>query len=126
MKRIATYAAPVVVAALLTVGPAAGTAVADEEPCSTQQVQVTRAEDALARVTAVFERQQAKVKAAKKAVEKADTRAEKAKATKGLAVAQEKKDKAKKAKKAQQMRLHKAQQRLDDCLAAQEPEEPTT
>lgn len=124
MKRIATYAAPAVVAALLAVGPA-GTAVAEEEPCSTQQTQVTRAEGALARVTAVFERQQTRVKAAKKAVEKADTRSEKAKAAKGLAVAQEKKDKAKKAKKAQQMRLQKAQQRLDNCLAAQEPEAPT-
>jgi hypothetical protein len=124
MKRIATYVAPAVVAALLAVGPA-GTAVAEEEPCSIQQAQVTKAEGALARVTAVFERQQAKVKAAKKTLEKADTRAEKAKAAKGLAVAKEKEDKAKKAKKAQLMRLQKAQQRLDDCLAAQEPEQPS-
>ena len=57
------------------------------EPCAKQATQLEKAEDALARVTAVFEKQHTK--------------------------------KAKKAKKAQQQRVTKAQQRLDDCLAAQ-------
>ena len=120
MNKLVKFTAPALVAALLAFGPT-GTAVADDEPCANQQAQVTKAEDALARVTAVFEKQQAKVKKAKKELVLADTVAEQAKAAKGLKVAQEKKDAAKKAKKAQQMRLQKAQQRLDDCLAAQEP-----
>jgi len=120
MNRIVKLSAAALVAALLSIGPA-GTAVAADEPCADQQAQVTKAEDALARVTAVFERQQAKVKKAKKELVLADTVAEQAKAAKGLKIAQEKKDAAKKAKKAQQMRLQKAQQRLADCLAAAEP-----
>ena len=124
MNKIVKYAVATLGAAVLTYGPA-GTAFADDEPCANQQAQVTKAEDALARVTAVFERQQTKVKKAKKELVLADTEAEQAKAAKGLKIAREKKDAAKKAKKAQQMRLQKAQQRLADCLAAQEPvEEP--
>jgi Flp pilus assembly secretin CpaC len=124
MNKFVKFAVAAVGTAALTMGPA-GSAIADEVPCADQQAQVTKAEDALARVTAVFERQQAKVKKAKKEVVLADTVAEQAKAAKGLKVAQEKKDAAKKAKKAQLMRLQKAQQRLDNCLAAQEPvEEP--
>ncbi|HET9422479.1 MAG TPA: hypothetical protein VFO49_15170 [Nocardioides sp.] len=121
MRKIATFAAPALLAALLTVGPGAGTVVADEGPCLQQQAQVTKAEDALARVTAVFERQQAKVKKAKDELAEAETKGERSKAAKKLESAMEKKTKAKKAKKAQQMRLQKAQQRLADCLAAQEP-----
>ena len=120
MRKIATYAATSLLAAALTVGAGASSAVADEEPCADQQAKVTKAEDALARVTAVFERQQTKVKKAKEELADADTKGEKIKAAKGLAIAQEKKAKAKKAKKAQQMRLTKAQQRLDECLAGQE------
>jgi hypothetical protein len=120
MNKIVKYAVAALGAAVLTIGPAQ-TAVAADEPCADQQAQVTKAEDALARVTAVFEKQQAKVKKAKKELVLADTVAEQAKAAKGLKMAQEKKDAAKKAKKAQQMRLQKAHQRLDDCLAAQEP-----
>lgn len=120
MRKIATYVATSLLAATLTVGAGTPSAVADEEPCADQQAKVAKAEDALARVTAVFERQQAKVKKAKAEVADADTKGEKIKAAKGLAKAQEKKAKAKKAKKAQQMRLTKAQQRLDECLAGQE------
>jgi hypothetical protein len=123
MNKIVKYAVATLGAAVLSIGPT-GTAVAADEPCADQQAKVTKAEDALARVTAVFERQQAKVKKAKKELVLADTVAEQAKAAKGLKVAQEKKDAAKKAKKAQQMRLQKAQQRLADCLAAQEPVDP--
>jgi hypothetical protein len=122
MRKLVTFAAPAMLAAMLTVGPGHGTAQAEDAPCADQQAKVTKAEDALARVTAVFERQQAKVKKAKDEVEEADTKGERTKAAKGLEKAKEKKDKVKKAKKAQQMRLQKAQQRLDDCLAAQEPD----
>jgi hypothetical protein len=125
MNKIIQVIASGVVAALLSFGPAGTAVAADDEPCAKQQAQVTKAEGALARVTAVFEKQQAKVKKAKKELELADTAAEQAKAAKGLKTAQEKKAAAKKAKKAQQMRLQKAQQRLDDCLAAQEPVEET-
>jgi hypothetical protein len=121
MKNFAKLAAPALLAAMLTVGAGAGPAAADEEPCASQAAKVAKAEDALARVTAVFERQAAKVKHAEEEVEEADTEAEEDEATEDLEVAKEKKAKAKKAKKAQQMRLQKAQQRLDDCLAAQEP-----
>ncbi len=124
MITIAKYVAGALLAAGLAFG--GGTtapAAADEAPCADQQAKVTKAEGALARVTAVFERQQAKVKHAKEELAEADTKGEKIKAAKGLAVAQEKKAKVKKVKKAQQMRLQKAQQRLDDCLAAQEPVE---
>jgi hypothetical protein len=98
MKQIAKYAAPALLAATLTVGIGVeGATAAEGEPCAKQAAKVAKAEDALARVTAVFERQADKAKKAK----------------------------AKKAKKAQQLRLQKAEARLDACLAAQEPvEEP--
>ena len=109
-------------ATALTVGASpAAVAAPDGEPCAKQAAQVAKAEDALARVTAVFEKQQTKVKRAKKAVDKADTNAEENAAEAALEKAVDKKDKAKKAKKAQQQRLAKAQQRLEDCLAAQAP-----
>ena len=125
MKNIARFAAPALLAATLTVGIGAGSATAEDgEPCAEQQAKVTKAEDALDRVTAVFEKRQAKVKKAKNQLAHADKRGEKAKAAKGLAIAKEKQARAKKAKKAQKMRLEKAQRRLDGCLAAQPPVDP--
>ena len=121
MRKLVTFAGPALLAALLTAGPGAGTAVAEDGPCAEQQAKVTKAEDALARVTAVFERQEAKVRKAKDELAEADTKGERTKAVKNLDQAKGKKDKVKKAKKAQQMRLQKAQQQLADCLAAQEP-----
>lgn len=103
--------------------PGAHAAEAPKEPCAKQTTQVANAEDALARVTAVFAKQQAKVKKAKKAVVKADTRSEKAKAKRALAAAKVKKEHVKKAKKAQLQRLAKAQARLADCEAKQAPVE---
>lgn len=124
MKQIAKYAVPALLAATLSFGVGVeGATAADEEPCAGKAAKVAKAEDALARVTAVFERQAAKVEKAEDEVEEADTEAEETEAEEDLEAAKEKKAKAKKAKKAQQMRLAKAQQRLDDCLAAQEPEE---
>ena len=75
MNRIAKIAAAGLVAALVSFGPA-GAASAADEPCAAQQAKVTKAEGALARVTAVFEKRQAKVKKAKKQVVLADTAAE--------------------------------------------------
>ena len=112
------------VAGLLTIGAlgastTAAVAAPKGEPCARQVAQVTKAEDALARVTAVFERQQTKVKKAKKAAQQADTPAEENAAEEALEDAVDGRDKVKKAKKAQLQRLAKAQQRLDKCLAAQ-------
>ncbi|UMG92394.1 hypothetical protein [Nocardioides sp. TF02-7] len=127
MNRIRTTAAAFAVslgAATLAV-PTLAAAAADEPtgPCAVRQAQVDRAEDALARVTAVFERQQDRVAKAKKRVAKADTRAEKRSAKAVLARAKDKKSDVAKDRKAQKMRLTKALERLEDCLAA--PTEPT-
>jgi hypothetical protein len=92
-------------------------------PCVRQTVQVAKAEDALARVTAVFERKQAVVDDAEADVAEADTPREKAAAKVALRKARAAEVKAAKAKKAQQMRLTKAQERLDTCLAGQSPTE---
>jgi hypothetical protein len=89
------------------------------EPCAQQQKQVDRAEDALARVTLVFQRQQTKVKKAKHEVRVADTARERAHAKRDLAHAKAKRDHVKKAKTAQQQRLAKAEARLDACEAKQ-------
>lgn len=88
-------------------------------PCATESQQVAKAEDALARVTAVFERQKDKVKDAEADVADADSAAEQTKAEKALDKAKAKKEKTKKAKKAQLQRLAKARERLAECEAAQ-------
>jgi hypothetical protein len=105
----------------MTAAATAGTEEPEADPCITQQTQVTKAEEALAKVTAVFAKQKVKVAKAKKNVKAADTKMEKAKAKAKLTKAKEDKAKAKKAKKAQQMRLAKALERLAACEAAQEP-----
>lgn len=126
MNRIRTTAAAFVVSlgvGAVVLPTAAG---AQEEPptgpCAVRQAQVDRAEDALARLTAVFERQQDRVAKAQKRVAKADSRAEKRSAKAVLAQAKEKKSDVAKDRKAQKMRLAKALERLEDCLAA--PAEP--
>ena len=90
---------------------------AEDAPCAAQQVRVDRAEDALARVTAVFERQKEKVQHAQAALERAETRVQQAKAKAALRAARERKAAAAADKKAQQMRLAKATERLEACLA---------
>lgn len=90
---------------------------AEDQPCAAQQVRVDRAEDALARVTAVFERQKDKVDRAKTALERAETRVQQAKAKAALQRAKERKAAAAAEKKAQKMRLAKATARLEACLA---------
>ncbi len=88
-------------------------------PCAQQQTQVDRAEDALARVTAVFAKQQARVSKAKNQVATADTKGEEKRAERALAKAKDARAQAKKAKVAQQQRLTRAQARLEACEAEQ-------
>lgn len=93
-------------------------------PCATQEAKVAKAEDALARVTAVFANKKDRVAEAEEALAAATTDKEIAKAEKRLAKAVAKAAKVKKEKKAQKMRLAKAQQRLADCEAANAPVAP--
>jgi hypothetical protein len=93
-------------------------------PCAAQEAKVAKAEDALARVTAVFERKKDRVADAEAAVAAATTDKERAKAEKRLAKAVAKAADAKKDKKAQRQRLAKAEERLADCQAANAPATP--
>ena len=95
------------------------------EPCAKQQSQVDKAEDGLARVTAVFARQQARVEKAKEVVAEAQTGQEKAAARRALAAVKADRDETKVTKRAQQQRLAKAQERLAACEAAQPTPTPT-
>lgn len=87
--------------------------------CAQEQTQLDKAKDALVRVTAVFDRQQAKVRKAKHRAEAADTAQERNRARRALAEARKDRDEAAKDKKAQQQRVARAQARLDKCKAAQ-------
>ena len=94
------------------------TAYADEvpptDPCAQQQAKVDKATEALARVTAVFARQQERVEAAKEDVAEASAGQEKAAARKATT-------ETKVTKRAQQQRLAKATERLTTCQAEQPP-----
>ena len=119
-RTLATAAVTAVVA--LGVSPVAHAGDAGKpggEPCATQQAQVTKAQDALARVTAVFAHQQTKVERLQAALAAATTPEEQATLQARLDKALAKKQHDKKAKVAQQKRLAKAQARLADCMAAQ-------
>jgi hypothetical protein len=120
MHRIRITTAALVSSVALAVSAAPFVAQADEpDPCAKRQAQVDKAEAALARVTAVFAKQQVKVADAQDDVAEADNRSEKAEAR--LALKEAKADRADvaKVKKAQQMRLAKATERLNECTAAQ-------
>jgi septal ring factor EnvC (AmiA/AmiB activator) len=88
------------------------------EPCARQQAQVDKAQDALTRVTAVFEHQQTKVERLQDRLADATTPEEQAKIQAKLDKAMTQKQHTKKDKKAQQQRLAKALDRLADCQAA--------
>jgi septal ring factor EnvC (AmiA/AmiB activator) len=88
------------------------------EPCAKQEQQVTKAEEALAHVTAVFEHQQTKVERLQAALAAATTPEEQATLQARLDKALAKKQHVKKDKKAQLQRLAKAEARLADCQAA--------
>jgi pantothenate kinase type III len=89
------------------------------EPCAKQEQQVTKAEQALAHVTAVFAHQQTKVERLQEALAAATTPEEQAKIQAKLDKALAQKQHAKKDKKAQLQRLAKAEDRLAACEAAQ-------
>jgi septal ring factor EnvC (AmiA/AmiB activator) len=88
------------------------------DPCARQQAQVTKAEDALARVTAVFEHQQTKVERLQEMLAQATTPEQQAKLQTKLDKALAHKQHVRKDKKAQQQRLAKAEDRLASCQAA--------
>lgn len=117
MKMVRTAAAVVPALALGLVLAQPPTASADEEACARQQTQVQRAEDALAHVTAVFDRQKTRVNRAERALQRAETRAKRAEAKAALAKARERLSATSKERKAQKVRLAKANQRLENCLA---------
>ena len=89
-----------------------------DEPCARQAAQVTKAEEAMAHATAVFDHQQTKVERLQDQLAQATTPEEQAKLQVKLTKALAQKQHDKKAKKAQQQRLIKAQARLADCQAA--------
>jgi hypothetical protein len=121
MHRIRTTTVALLSTAALTVGVAPLAAYADKpdrEPCTKQETQVQKAEDALARVTLVFAKQKERVVDARQDVKHADSRSERAEAVAALHAAKVKKEEVAKAKKAQQMRLAKANERLAACETA--------
>jgi uncharacterized protein (DUF1800 family) len=121
MHRIRTTTVALLSTVALTVGAAPLAAHADKpdrEPCAKQEAQVQKAEDALARVTAVFAAQKERVADARQDVKHADNRSERAEAVAALHAAKAKKEKVAKTKKAQQMRLAKANKRLAACETA--------
>jgi Skp family chaperone for outer membrane proteins len=128
--RTTTRVAGLAAGLTLTLGTLGSAAVATpttaKEPCARQQAQVDRATDALARVTAVFERQKEKVADARDDVTTADDAADRTDAKRALAKAKAAKAETTKAKRAQVQRLAKAQDRLDACTAAQPAEETAT
>lgn len=120
MHRIRTTTAAILSTAALAVAGApvvAHAAPPSKEPCAKEATQVTKAEEALARVTAVFAKQKERVADAQEDVEEADSRSERAKAVLALKEAKAKKADTAKVKKAQQMRLTKANERLATCEA---------
>jgi Cu/Ag efflux protein CusF len=120
--QIARPLAALASAAVLSLGTVsavhAAPATEPGEPCAQQQAQVTKATDALARVTAVFDHQQTKVERLHEQLANATTSEEQTKIQAKLDKALAQKQHAKKAKKAQMQRLAKAEARLADCQAA--------
>ena len=102
-------------------GTFGATAYADDapttDPCATQQAKVDKATAALARVTAVFARQQERVATVKEVVADAAAGQEKAAAKRALADARKDRDTTRSTKRAQQQRLAKATERLTACQA---------
>jgi len=123
--------ASVVASAALTFGAFGVAAYADDAPstdtCAQQQAKVDKATEALARVTAVFARQQERVEAKQEAVAEAEDGQEKAAAKQALKAAKAATSETKVTKRAQQMRLAKATERLTTCQAENPPatEAPT-
>ncbi len=119
-RTLAVAAATAVVS--LGAGPIADAALAGKPgdgPCARQERQVTKAGEALAHVTAVFDHQKTKVQRLQEALAAATSPEEQARLQARLDKALAKKQHDQKAKKAQRQRLARAQGRLDACEAAQ-------
>ncbi|RYC07233.1 hypothetical protein [Nocardioides zhouii] len=114
--------------AAITLAGLGAAAHADEvppsDPCAQQQAKVDKASEALARVTAVFARQQERVETAKEDVVEASAGQEKAAARKALAAARKATTETKVTKRAQQQRLAKATERLTACQTPETTEAP--
>ena len=125
---LTTRLAGVVASAAITLAAFGTTASADEvpptDPCAQQQAKVDKATEALARVTAVFARQQERVETAKEDVAEASAGQEKAAARKALAAARKAKTETKVTKRAKQQRLAKATERLTTCQTPETTEAP--
>lgn len=125
---LTTRLAGAAASAALTLTAFSVTAYADEappaDPCAQQQAKVDKATEALARVTAVFARQQERVETAKEDVAEASAGQEKAAARKALAAARKAKTETKVTKRAQQQRLAKATERLTTCQTPEATEAP--
>ena len=120
MKFARTLAVTAVAAALsLGTGPLAQADQPGSEPCAQQEQQVTKAEAALAHVTAVFAHQKTKLERLQEQLAAATTPEEQAEIQAKIDKTLAKKQHTKKDKKAQQQRLAKAQARLAACQAAQ-------
>jgi hypothetical protein len=121
--KLARPLAVAAVTALVSLGISAPEAAhADKpggEPCANQQMQVDKAQAALAHVTAVFEHQQTKVERLQAQLAAATTPEEQARIQARLDKALAKKQHVKKDKKAQLKRVAKAEARLADCQASQ-------
>ena len=126
MRRISVMLPSAVAAGAVIVGltgPLAHAAPPDASgSCANREAQVVKAEAALERVTAVFQKSKKEVAQADDDVDEADSAQETTEAKKALKAAKVEKDRVTKAKKAQQTRLAKAQQRLADCQPEPEPE----
>jgi hypothetical protein len=119
-RRIGVVVAVAAVTVVVSQGasPAAHADKPGGEPCATQQQQVTRAQESLEHVTAVFEHQMTKVERLQEALAEATTPEAQARLQARLDKALAKKQHTQKAKKAQLQRLAKAESRLADCQAA--------
>jgi len=127
--RTSTRTAGALAAIALTVGSlgtmttvsanATGSDSSKPAACAQEQKQLDKANEALAKVTAVFEKQKDKVAKAKDQSEAATTAHQRNEARKALAAAKKDRDEAKKDKTAHQERVEKAQARLADCQADQ-------
>lgn len=90
---------------------------AEAEPCASEQARLDKAAAKLEALQAVFQKEKQQLRKAEKALEKAQGKSVEKKAKDAVEDAEDDVADAAKDKKAQVMRLEKAQQRLDACLA---------
>jgi glucokinase len=98
---------------------------AGSEPCASEQAKVDKAAAKLEALQAVFQKEKQQLRKAERALEKARGRSAEKKAKDAVEDAEDDVADAADDKKAQVMRLEKAQQRLDACLAGTGTEDPS-